>query len=59
MRPVGEAPIPVTAVTDAAGRGGVVIRMPQGWVVSLPPTDARELAARIVAAAAEVHGSRH
>jgi len=59
MTPVGEAPIPVTAATDAAGRGSVVIRMPQDWVVSLPPTDARELAARIVAAAAEVHGSRH
>jgi hypothetical protein len=59
MTPVEETPIPVAAATDAAGRGGVVIRMPQGWVVFLPPTDARELAARIVAAAAEVDGSRH
>ena len=56
--PVDEMPIPVTSATDAAGRGGVMIRMPQGWVVFLPPSDARELAARIVAAAAEVDGAR-
>ena len=54
-----ETPIPVTSATDAAGRGGVMIRMPQGWVVFLPPSDARELAARIVAAATEVDGVRH
>ena len=54
-----EPPIPVTAATDAAGRGGVVISMPQGWVLFLPPGDARELAERIVAAAAEVDGARH
>jgi len=59
MTPVGETPIPVAAATDAAGRRGVVIRIPQGRVVSLPPTNAREVAARIVAAAAEVDGSRH
>ena len=53
-----EPQIPVTAATDAAGRGGVVISLPQGWVVFLPPSHARQLAARIVAAAAEVDGTR-
>ena len=53
-----EKPIPVTAARDAAGRGGVVIHMPRGWVLFLPPPDARALAARIVAAAAEVDGAR-
>ncbi len=53
-----EMAIPVTSARDAAGRGGVFITMPQGWVVFLPPSEARDLAARIVAAAAEVDGAR-
>ena len=53
-----ETPIPVTSARDAAGRGGVVITMPQGWVVFLRPCDARKLAARSMTAAAEVDGAR-